>query len=116
MNVILNTSDDIEFAINIMHPMTNKDYDLDEMFSLILTALRNRMYYPGSLKEVFRIGDDEDTKLYNKAIELMYKSIYRNLTVHNLYEVDGSLNCQSFILNGYNLVISTEYITEPPNT
>lgn len=121
MNIILNTQDELEFTINILHRMTVKDYDLEEMLNLIFTSLiftsrRDHTKYNDGLAELMRDGDDEDTKIYNKAMEYLYKAIYATLLQSGAYNEDGFLEVETFRLVDLDIAIFKEYVPEPPTT
>lgn len=125
MVYLLPTEDGLTTTIGILHQMQNKDYDLDELISEILTGLRHSSLYPSSKREILRyitpvkVVDDSDLyvhddAIYNQAAEYLYDVIFTALMGCALYNEQDDMLFPYFTMMGNSIVVSDEPIMSPP--
>ena len=125
MVYLLPTEDGLTTTIGILHQMQNKDYDLDELISEILTGLRHSSLYPASKREILRYvtpvkvtidGDPyaNDNAIYNQAAGYLYEVMFTALMGCALYNEKDDMTCPYFNMRGNAIVVSDEPIMSPP--
>lgn len=119
INVLIPADSVVRYAYSIMHPMINKDYDIYDMVSQILTALNVQSAYPQSVNRLLydtskmSQNSKHDFELYNKAITHMYHKIALALNSIGLYDEQGRLTHPYFHMVNYDIIVASAAIEEP---
>lgn len=110
LNTILGHTSDV------LHLMTDKGYDLEEIISSIIDSLQHTGDVPESVNDAYILNgfSDLDLRLVNTAIKYIYKSIYSNLKALNCYDTNGNLTYKYFEIQGNVVVFSATPIENPP--
>jgi hypothetical protein len=124
MTCLLPIGDCLDLTINTLHHMQNKDYDLDELISEILTNLRYTSLYPRSVNHIYRdvisnptcpieVTNNKDVEIYNKAVIFLYRSLYTALIAVGAYSEEDNLKYPYFVFKGNSLAVSDNPMEYP---